>query len=89
LLLFWAEIDRYTGLVATSATQGTDLVRMAFKPGTAPRTPSTSETITAVREARDRAHTQAVEHRVWGAGVPPPPPPPAPPGQGGTEDPNL
>jgi penicillin-binding protein 1A len=85
----WAEIDRYTGLVATSATQGTDLVRMAFKPGTAPRTPSTSETITAVREARDRAHTQAVEHRVWGAGVPPPPPPPAPPGQGGTEDPNL
>ena len=85
----WAEIDRYTGLVATSATQGTDLVRMAFKPGTAPKTPSTSETITAVREARDRAHTQAVEHRVWGAGVPPPPPPPAPPGQGATEDPNL
>jgi len=85
----WAEIDRYTGLVATSATQGNDLVRMAFKPGTTPRTPSTSDTITTVREARDRAHTQPVEHRVWGVGVPPPPPPPPPPGQGAPVDPNL
>ncbi len=91
----WAEVDRYTGLVATSATHGTDLVRLAFKPGTAPKTPSTNETITAVREAREKAHTQAVERRVWGANVPPPPPPPPPmAGQGNpdplkTEDPNL
>ena len=69
----WADIDRYTGLVATSATQGTDLVRLAFKPGTAPKTPSTNDSITAVREARERAHTQAVENRAWGASVPAPP----------------
>jgi len=69
----WADVDRYTGLVATSATQGTDLVRLAFKPGTGPKTPSTSDTITAVREARERAHTQPVENRAWGANVPPPP----------------
>ena len=90
----WAEVDRYTGLIATSATQGTDLVRLAFKPGTAPKTPSTADTITVVREAREKAHTQAVETRVWGAHVPPPPPPPPMAGQSGkdplaVEDPNL
>ena len=69
----WAQIDRYTGLVATSATQPTDLVRLAFKPGTAPKAPSAAEAIATVREARERAHTQPMEHRVWGAGVPPPP----------------
>jgi penicillin-binding protein 1A len=71
----WADIDRYTGLVATSATQGSDIVRLAFKPGTVPRSASTNEAITAIREARERAHTQPVEVRTWGAGVPPPPPP--------------
>jgi len=70
----WAEVDRYTGLVATSATQPTDLIRLAFKPGTGPKTPSTAESITAVREARDRAHTQPMQNLAWGAGAPPPPP---------------
>jgi penicillin-binding protein 1A len=73
----WADIDRYTGLVATSATQGTDLVRMAFKPGTVPRDASTNDAIATVRAARERAHTQPMETRAWGAGVPPPPPVPA------------
>jgi penicillin-binding protein 1A len=36
----WAEVDRYTGLVATSATQPTDMLRLAFKPGTGPKAPS-------------------------------------------------
>jgi len=63
----WADVDRYTGLVATSATQATDLVHLAFKPGTAPKGASTGEAIQAVREARDRAHTQAQEDRAWGA----------------------
>jgi len=62
----WADIDRYTGLVATSATQPADVLRLAFKPGTAPKTPSTGETIQAVKEARDRAHTQPVENLAWG-----------------------
>ena len=68
----WADIDRYTGLIATSATQGTDVVRLAFKPGTVPKTPSTGDAIAAVREARERAHAQAVELRTWGVNLPPP-----------------
>lgn len=69
----WADIDRYTGLVATSASQGTDIVRMAFKPGTVPRAPSTGDVIAAVREAREKARSLPVERRVWGVDVPPPP----------------
>jgi penicillin-binding protein 1A len=71
----WADIDRVTGLVATSASQGTDIVRLAFKPGTAPKAPSTGDTLAAVREARERANSQPVERRVWGANVPAPPEP--------------
>jgi penicillin-binding protein 1A len=71
----WAQVDRYTGLVATSATQGGDLLRLAFKPGTAPKTPSTTQTITAVREAREKARAQPVDARTWGVRVPPPPAP--------------
>jgi len=85
----WAEVDRYTGLVATSASQVTDLVRMAFKPGTAPKSPSTGDSIAAVREAREKARALPMEHRVWGANVPPPPPPPPLAGQARAEDPNL
>ena len=62
----WADVDRYTGLIATSATQATDLVHLAFRPGTAPKAPSTAEAIQTIRAARDRAHTQAMEERVWG-----------------------
>jgi penicillin-binding protein 1A len=71
----WADIDRYTGLVATSATAPTDLVRLAFKPGTAPKLPSSAEAIANVREARDRARTLPVENRTWGVNLPPPPDP--------------
>ena len=85
----WADVDRYTGLVATSATQPTDLVRLAFKPGTGPKAPSTGETIAAVREARAKARTQPVERRVWGADVPPPPPLPTLGEAPKVEDPNL
>ena len=67
----WADVDRYTGLIATSATQASDVLHLAFKPGTAPRSASTGEAIQAVREARDRAHTQAVEERAWGSQNPP------------------
>ena len=61
----WAEIDRYTGLVATSATAPGDGVRLAFKPGTTPRAPSTADAIRSVREARERAN-QGLEERAWG-----------------------
>jgi penicillin-binding protein 1A len=61
----WADIDRYTGLLATSAT--TDRVlHLAFKPGTVPRSGSDAEAIQKIREARDKANVQPVENRVWG-----------------------
>ena len=67
----WADVDRYTGLIATSATQGSDLLHLAFKPGTVPRSASTGEAIQAIREARERAHTQPLEERAWGSQNPP------------------
>lgn len=61
----WADIDRYTGQLATSAT--TDRVlRLAFKPGTLPKSGSDAEAIRQVKEARDKANTQPVENRIWG-----------------------
>jgi penicillin-binding protein 1A len=61
----WADVDRYTGLLATSAT--TDkVIRLAFKPGTVPKSGSDAEAIQKVKEARDKANGQPVESRVWG-----------------------
>jgi penicillin-binding protein 1A len=61
----WADIDRYTGLLATSAT--TDRVlHLAFKPGTVPKSGSDAEAIQKVKEARAKAAGQPVENRVWG-----------------------
>ena len=61
----WADIDRYTGLLATSAT--TDKVlHLAFKPGTVPKSGSDAEAIQKVKEARDKANSQPAENRVWG-----------------------
>ncbi len=61
----WADIDRYTGLLATSAT--TDRVlRLAFKPGTVPKSGSDAEAIQKVKEARDKANAQPAENRIWG-----------------------
>jgi penicillin-binding protein 1A len=62
----WADIDRYTGLIATSATQPEDLLHLAFKPGTQPKAPSTGDVIQKIREAREKAHYQAAETREWG-----------------------
>jgi penicillin-binding protein 1A len=63
----WAEIDRLTGAVATSATAPSDLVRLAFKPGAMPKVASTPDLIQQIKEARGRANEQALEHRAWGA----------------------
>ena len=61
----WADIDRYTGLLATSATADR-VLHLAFKPGTAPKSGSDAAAIRQVKEARDRAQSQPVENRVWG-----------------------
>lgn len=61
----WADIDRYTGLLATSATSDR-VLHLAFKPGTVPKSGSDAEAIQKVKEARDRANVQPVENRVWG-----------------------
>ena len=80
----WAEIDRLTGAVATSATAPSDLVRLAFKPGAMPKVASTPDLIQKIKEARGRANEQALEHRAWGA----PPATEKPAEAEATEDPN-
>ena len=71
----WADVDRSTGLLATSAT--TDKVlRLAFKPGTAPRSGSDAEAIRKIREAREKANAQPMENRPWGRPVQTEPPKP-------------
>ncbi|MBI1752316.1 MAG: PBP1A family penicillin-binding protein [Acidobacteria bacterium] len=61
----WADIDRYTGLLATSATADR-VLHLAFKPGTVPKSGSDAEAIQKVKEARDKAAGQPVENKVWG-----------------------
>jgi penicillin-binding protein 1A len=61
----WADVDRYTGLLATSATADR-VLHLAFKPGTVPKSGSDAEAIQKVKEARDKANAQPVENRVWG-----------------------
>ncbi|WP_257309500.1 penicillin-binding protein 1A [Geothrix fuzhouensis] len=61
----WADIDRYTGLLATSATADR-VLHLAFKPGTTPKSGSDAEAIQKVKEARDKAPVQPVEVHVWG-----------------------
>ncbi len=72
----WADIDRYTGLLATAATTDT-VLHLAFKPGTVPKSGSDAETIQKIREARAKAPTLPVEVHIWGAPrqVEPPPKP--------------
>ena len=61
----WADIDRYTGLLATAAT--TDKVlHLAFKPGTVPKSGSDADAIKTIQEARAKAPSQPVEIRIWG-----------------------
>jgi len=61
----WADIDRYTGLLATSATADR-VLHLAFKPGTVPKSGSDAEAIRQVKESRDKANAQPVENRIWG-----------------------
>ena len=61
----WADIDRYTGLLASSATSDR-VIRLAFKPGTVPRSGSDADTIRQIREARDKANSLPSENRIWG-----------------------
>ena len=61
----WADIDRYTGLLATAATTDT-VLHLAFKPGTIPKSGSDAETIERFKEARSKAPSQPVEIRIWG-----------------------
>jgi penicillin-binding protein 1A len=63
----WADIDRLTGGVATSATDPTDLVHLAFKPGGLPKFASTPDLIQKIKEARAKAPSQGVDDRAWGA----------------------
>jgi len=62
----WADIDKATGLIATSATSPEDMLHLAFKPGTLPKAPSTADAIQKVREAKEKAHYQAADDRAWG-----------------------
>lgn len=81
----WADLDRLTGAVATSATDPNHLVRLAFKPGGLPKSASTPDLIQSVKEARQKAPGQGIDDRAWGAA----PPSSNPPGDTGkTEDPN-
>ena len=80
----WAEIDKLTGAIATSATEPSDLVRLAFKPGGMPKTASTPELIQQIKEAREKAPSQAVETRPWGTA----PSTEKPNEEGAGEDPN-
>ncbi len=61
----WADIDRYTGLLATAATTDT-VLHLAFKPGTVPKSGSDAEAIQKIRDARAKAPSQPVETRIWG-----------------------
>lgn len=62
----WADIDRASGLLATGATEPKDLVRLAFKPGTLPKAPSTPEALQQVQEAKAKLLVQGPEVRSWG-----------------------
>jgi hypothetical protein len=71
----WADVDRFTGLLASSATSDR-VVRLAFKPGTVPRSGSDPDSIRQIREARDKANSLPAENRIWGR--PPASPEPKP-----------
>ncbi len=62
----WVDVDKLTGLIATSASDPKDVIPLAFKPGARPSEPSTPEARQAVQEARAKANSQGVEDRPWG-----------------------
>ena len=61
----WADVDNYTGLQATSATTER-VLKLAFKPGTAPKSGSDAESIQKVKDARAKAAAQPQEIRLFG-----------------------
>ena len=61
----WADIDNTTGLQATSATTER-VLKLAFKPGTAPKSGSDAEAIQKVKDARAKAAAQPQEIRLFG-----------------------
>jgi len=85
----FADIDRYTGLLASPATSPENLLHLAFKSGTVPTAPSDAESIKKIQDARALAPTQPVENILWGRapGVPPMPEPAPDAGMSG-DDPN-
>ncbi|HEU4950708.1 MAG TPA: PBP1A family penicillin-binding protein [Holophagaceae bacterium] len=85
----FVDVDRYTGLLATSATSPENLLHLAFKPGGAPTAPSDAAAIQKIQDARALAPTQPVENILWGRapGVPPMPDPAPDAGMAG-DDPN-
>lgn len=62
----WADIDRLTGLIATSASDPKDVIPLAFKPGSRPSEPSTPEARQAILDARANANNLPEEDRPWG-----------------------
>lgn len=69
----WMDLDRLTGLKASALTDAKDRVHLAFRPGRGPREESTPEAVQRIREARERARTQAAETRILGRRAIPPP----------------
>ncbi len=65
----WADIDRFTGLLASGST--TDKVlHLAFKPGTAPKESTDAEAIKRIVEAKAKAHSMSPDIKVWGQNLP-------------------
>ena len=85
----FVDTDRYTGLLASSATSPENLLHLAYKPGLAPAVASDADAIKKIQDARAGAATQPVENILWGRapGVPPMPDQAADAGMSG-DDPN-
>ena len=85
----FADIDRYTGLLASGSTTPDNLLHIAFKPGTLPTIPTDEDAFKKIQEARAKAPNQPPENILWGRapGVPPMPLPSPDQGMAG-DDPN-
>ncbi|HJW08175.1 MAG TPA: penicillin-binding transpeptidase domain-containing protein, partial [Holophagaceae bacterium] len=81
----WAEIDRLTGLLAGGGSS--DILKLAFKPGTLPTSGSDDDAVKKITAARAAAPTQPMENILWGRPTGVPPMPDQTPGLGGS-DPN-
>ena len=66
----WVDIDRATGLRASGITKDADRLKLAFKPGQAPKEESDPAALQRVGEAKAKANAGVSEVRIWGAGRP-------------------